>query len=39
VRDGIRYEFGMAVRSLKLALSAKTDVVEFHPPKWRKTRI
>lgn len=31
MRDGVRYEFGMAVRSLKLGLIGKTDVVEFHP--------
>lgn len=29
MRDGVRYEFGMAVRSLKLGLIGKTDVVEF----------
>lgn len=31
MRDGIRYEYGMAVRSLKLGIIGKTDVVEFHP--------
>ena len=30
MRDGVRYEFGMAVRSLKLGIIGKTDVVEFH---------
>ena len=30
MRDGIRYEFAMAVRSLQLGIIGKTDVVEFH---------
>jgi len=30
-RDGIRYEYAVLLRSLKLGLIGKADVVEFHP--------
>lgn len=32
VRDGVRLEYAVPLRSLRLGLIGKADVVEFHPP-------